>query len=225
MEKAARQVTRGIEKTAGRVLAETMYSNAKQRAAELTLHTLRLREALEHWSPVFPSAAVVPDSRLATWADLFGRGDGCFCPPCDSVHGPAAYLMDLFEFLKEMDAKAPVGGQSLLDVLFARRPDLKHLKLNCANAETPLPYIDLVIEHLERLVTTLPESGLNATTPQTPETLPDVADVAARLRALPHEPEPPIEALAALYIDGGPLATAVYPWNLPFDRGFLQAGL
>lgn len=214
MEKAAGRVTRGVEKTAGRVVAETIYSNAKQRGAELTLHTLKLHEALEHWSPMFPSATVAPGSRLATWADLFGRGDGCFCPPCDSVHGPAAYLMDLFEFLKEMDAKAPAGGQSLLDVLFARRPDLQHLKLNCANAETPLPYIDLVNELLERQILDLRH------TPQTPEALDATDDVAARLRALPEENA---EIASAVY--DGHLKDAVYPLQLPFDRGFLQAGL
>lgn len=208
------EFTRRMEHIAGPAAAKEMYFNAKQRAAEVALHTLKLREALEHWSPVLPSAAVAPGSRLATWADLFGRGDGCFCPPCDSVHGPAAYLMDLFEFLKEMDAKAPAGGQSLLDVLSARRPDLQHLKLNCANAETPLPYIDLVNELLERQILDIRD------TPQTPEALDATDDVAARLHALPEENA---EIASAVY--DGHLKTAVYPWQLPFDRGFLQAGL
>jgi hypothetical protein len=41
------------------------------------------------------------------------------------------------------------GGSSVKDLLFARRPDLGFLELNCDNALVPLPYVDVVCEVLE----------------------------------------------------------------------------
>jgi peptidoglycan hydrolase-like protein with peptidoglycan-binding domain len=47
-----------------------------------------------------------------------------------------------------------LGGQTVLDVLLQRRPDIAHVHLNQPNTETPLPYIDLVCEILENAVAT-----------------------------------------------------------------------
>ncbi len=44
------------------------------------------------------------------------------------------------------------AGQTALDVLDARRPDIRHLLLDCPNTDTELPYIDLVIELLSDAV-------------------------------------------------------------------------
>src|SRR5690606_39020371 len=38
------------------------------------------------------------------------------------------------------------------DILFARRPDLGFIELNCDNALTPLPYVDVVCEVLEKAI-------------------------------------------------------------------------
>ncbi|MBK9306379.1 MAG: hypothetical protein IPM58_04640 [Nitrospira sp.] len=54
------------------------------------------------------------------------------------MYGPAAYLVDLLEFLKDTPRET-IRAISALDVLFARRPDIQHLKLNCANANVALP--------------------------------------------------------------------------------------
>ena len=40
------------------------------------------------------------------------------------------------------------AGVTVKDVLFARRPDLGYLELNCENALTTLPYVDVVCEVL-----------------------------------------------------------------------------
>jgi hypothetical protein len=209
-----------IQKITGQAAADEIHRNAKHRAKDLTVQVLRVRDPLDPSLPVLPSLPIAPGSPLANWVDMFGSANGCFCPPCQSVHGPGAYLMDLLQFLEDMKARRDdesPEGSSLFDVLDSRRPDLKHLKLSCANAETPLPYIDLVNELLERAVLP-PELANTLPTPQTPEDLDDPA----RLRALPEENA---TVLSAVYAGVGPLQSAVYPWQLPFDRGFLHAGI
>ncbi len=84
------------------------------------------------------------------WNNLFATGDLCECEHCRSVLGPAAYFADLLMFLKDREAADPT--QSVKDMLFRRRPDLGFLELNCDNALTTLPYIDVVCEVLEDVV-------------------------------------------------------------------------
>jgi hypothetical protein len=84
------------------------------------------------------------------WNNLFKTGDLCECEHCRSVLSPAAYFADLLMFLK--DRKAVNPAQSVKDILFQRRADLGFLELNCDNALTPLPYIDVVCEVLEDVV-------------------------------------------------------------------------
>ncbi len=97
-----------------------------------------------------------PDlSDLPDLKSLFGSIDSCACEDCLSVYGPAAYLVDLLEYLKRLEAepiKEPDGtelSRTVFDVLIERRPDIPYLELNCANAMTSVPYIDLVNEVLE----------------------------------------------------------------------------
>jgi hypothetical protein len=60
-----------------------------------------------------------------------------------------------------------------------RRPDLAYLKLTCANSNTPLPYVDLINEILERYVyyvgmqnqATLPGSSNNTPSDATADQL------------------------------------------------------
>ncbi len=74
---------------------------------------------------------------------LFGDQSACSCGHCRSVLGPSAYLVDLLHLLD----RTGFGGQ-----LQDRRPDLAELELTCANANTTLPYVDLVLEILETAV-------------------------------------------------------------------------
>jgi hypothetical protein len=89
-------------------------------------------------------------STFPNWDNLFKSGDVCECEHCRSVLSPAAYFADLLMFLKDRNAANP--AYNVNDVLFERRPDLGYLELNCANALTPLPYIDVVCEVLEDVV-------------------------------------------------------------------------
>jgi hypothetical protein len=84
---------------------------------------------------------------------LFGSMDYCECEHCRSVLSPAAYLVDLLQFIEpkkiyedKPDKKPPY------DVLLKRRPDIPHIQLNCVNTNTTMPYIDLVNEILEYYV-------------------------------------------------------------------------
>lgn len=84
------------------------------------------------------------------WGRLFRDGDLCHCDHCRSVLGPAAYFADLLMYLRERPAANPAS--SVRDVLFKRRPDLGYLELNCENAHTTLPYVDVVCEVLESVI-------------------------------------------------------------------------
>ena len=85
--------------------------------------------------------AIQLDPSLAT---LFGSQDYCATDDCTSILSPAAYLCDLLLWLRNHQQ----GAQTALDVLDSRRPDIRHLLLNCPNTDTELPYIDLVNELL-----------------------------------------------------------------------------
>ena len=85
--------------------------------------------------------AIERDQSLAT---LFGSQDYCATDDCTSILSPAAYLCDLLLWLRNHQQV----GYTALDVLDSRRPDIRHLLLNCPNTDTELPYIDLVNELL-----------------------------------------------------------------------------
>jgi hypothetical protein len=92
-----------------------------------------------------------PDLKLfPNWENLFQAGDICHCEHCRSVLSPAAYFADLLMFLGDRKSSKP--DVFVKDILFERRSDLGYLELNCDNALTSLPYVDVVCEVLERVV-------------------------------------------------------------------------
>jgi hypothetical protein len=92
-----------------------------------------------------------PDlAKFPNWNNLFQSGDICHCKDCRSVLSPAAYFTDLLMFLR--DRESSKDDYSVRDILFERRPDLGYLELNCENALTTLPYVDVVCEVLERAI-------------------------------------------------------------------------
>jgi ABC toxin-like protein/neuraminidase-like protein/virulence plasmid A protein len=154
--------------------------------------------------------------QFPTMESLFGSMDFCDCKDCRSVLSPAAYFVDLMEFLRTSAANP--AGYTPLDVLVGkdqtvagRRPDLAALPLTCENTNTAMPYIDLVNEILEYYIA---NSHLDANAAY------DTGD--ASTADLVAEPQ---HILPDVY--SGPLKQAVYPCNLPFDlwtetvRGFL----
>jgi hypothetical protein len=88
---------------------------------------------------------------------LFKLVDTCECEHCRSVYSPAAYLVELLQFLE----KRMVVAGNAKTVLFGRRPDLGNIDLGCENANTPVKYIDLVCELLEEAIA--PDPGIDFT--------------------------------------------------------------
>ncbi|WP_182407528.1 neuraminidase-like domain-containing protein [Psychrobacter sp. GP33] len=108
-----------------------------------------------------------------TMESMLGSMDYCECEHCRSVLSPAAYMVDLLQFV---DTEPGVWGNFLAnwkkthgdreyphknaagdamrpyDALIERRPDLPHIALSCENTHTALPYIDIVNEILEYYV-------------------------------------------------------------------------
>lgn len=88
---------------------------------------------------------------------IFEQQEISSCTHCASVLSPAAYFIDLLSFLDEAEInrngdQKSIYNETALDLLFVRRPDLKHLVLNCENTNTPLSYLDLVNEVLENAI-------------------------------------------------------------------------
>lgn len=97
---------------------------------------------------------------------LFGPMDVCECDDCNSVTSPAAYFVELLQYLRNNnldpesqfmgpDHKHGIPGiqaHTPLGVLNARRPDIIDLDLTCANTTTVLPYIDLANEVMESFI-------------------------------------------------------------------------
>lgn len=92
---------------------------------------------------------------------LFQLTDMCACEHCRSVYSPAAYLVEILQFLDKRsvtDLTTNTTAHLAKDVLFERRPDLGEIDLGCENANTPVPYIDLVCELLEAQIS--PDLGI-----------------------------------------------------------------
>jgi hypothetical protein len=98
---------------------------------------------------------------------LFGGLDYCDCDDCTNVYSPANYFVELLQYLRNntLDSRVdsnnvplfpntsdPTFNKTALDVLLKRRPDLQHLQLTCANANTLIPYVDLANEAMESFI-------------------------------------------------------------------------
>jgi hypothetical protein len=133
---------------------------------------------------------------------LFGSLDYFQCEDCQSVYSPAAYLVDLLQYLKGFAASG-TGVTSALDALLLRRPDIQYVALDCNNTNITLPYIDLVNELFEAAIAP----------PAPPITVIDTAGTSEERRALPQQISQAAYALTA---------NAVFPLTLPFDLAFSQ---
>ena len=138
----------------------------------------------------------------ANWAGLFGNINFTKATQGQSILSASAYYIDLLKFLKKSSAYS---------MFVARRPDYLDLQLTKANAEMPMPTIDLGIELLECLVDENLDRGQKARL--IANNNPDGV-TAAELRAEPREFKAPdkssIDAAACDL-----LATKIYPFQLP----------
>lgn len=95
-------------------------------------------------------AREIIEGKVPNFTNLFGRPDICECKSCQSVYSPAAYFVDLIRFLWRGNTNLEGdGAMPPYNLLKKRRPDLWHIPLTCENANTLIPYIDLVNEIME----------------------------------------------------------------------------
>src|SRR5829696_7701322 len=204
--------------------ARLVYRKAKQ-VSSVTYNLFTIAKKLDSDPPIrgMSAPAEVRESvkkeltkRYPTMESLFGSMDFCECEHCRSVLSPAAYLVDLLQFV---DAEPEVWGNFLAhwkdthnnedyttrykkpyDALIERRPDIPQIALTCENTHTALPYIDVVNEILEYYV---------ANEELTEDAAHDTGDATtAQLLAEPQN------VIAGAY---DKLQKARYPLNLPFD--------
>lgn len=156
-------------------------------APELNTNTARVREATRN---------------TINWAGLFGNINFTKATQGQSILSASAYYVDLLKFLKKSTAYS---------AFTKRRPDYLGLQLTKANAEIPMPTIDLGIELLECLV----NDGLDKNEKACVVANNNPVDAtAAVLRAEPLEFKDgegkSIDDAAALL-----LARKIYPFQLP----------
>jgi len=137
--------------------AEKIYRLAENRhhAAMLFMGYLRDRKTATGIATFNESSSTRSDSYEADFPNLkslFQLVDTLECEHCRSVYSPAAYLVEILQFLK---------SRNVLDRLIDRRPDLGEIDLGGPNANTPVKYIDLVCEILEEAIA--PDMGVSYT--------------------------------------------------------------
>jgi hypothetical protein len=158
---------------------------------------------------VGPPDPPLPIFAQATLEELFGSLDYSACDDCQSITGPAAYLVDLLDFI---DITTPaLGFQNPQAVLLGRRPDIAALPLTCDNTNIGLPYIDLTNETLEYYVA----NALSLADYQGHNT--DGSLSSGELNA-----EPQFDDTTTASSAYGSLKSAWGPAPLPFDRSLEQ---
>jgi hypothetical protein len=203
--------------------ARLIYRKAQQVSA-VTYNLFSIAQKLDSEAQVYAISAP-PAARESLKTDLikqyptleslFGSLDYCECEHCQSVLSPAAYLVDILQFVDPeqvvwqnfLDHWQKDHGEDYLtrykkayDALIERRPDIPHIPLTCENTLTALPYIDVVNEILEYFVA---HKALSK------EVAYDTGD--ATTEELLAEPQHiTADAYAAL-------EKALYPLGLPFD--------
>jgi hypothetical protein len=148
--------------------------------------------------------------------DLFGI-DTCECDDCLSIYSPAAYFVDLLQYLRnnDLDPNAKSDPTDItgtpLDMLFRRRPDLKCLELTCDNTFTVLPYIDLATEVMESFTVHAGDYSASTTTPKqaTLEVFNVTDETTTELLSQPQH----VNYQAYCFLKG-----AVYPFTLPYHQ-------
>ncbi|MEQ1742475.1 MAG: neuraminidase-like domain-containing protein [Candidatus Nitrotoga sp.] len=183
------------DKFGGAIQTRQYYKKAKQVSATVLVLAAALKQSVQGASPGVIQPVAESVKALPNFTTLFGSQSLCACEHCGSVLSPAAYLVDLLDFLN------PKSGQKPIAKLRQKRPDIEHIPLTCENTNTPLPYIDLVNEVLEFYVAnhTLTAAAARDTQGMSAE-------------ELSINPQYDIDTAYQT------LAATVYPHSLPFHR-------
>ncbi|MFT3776172.1 MAG: neuraminidase-like domain-containing protein [Minicystis sp.] len=215
----------------GVIEAELMFTKAQHAAHHaLALHTRyspQHNPKLGYAHPDYKPSGATEPAAIADYQTLFGSADACECEHCSSVYSPAAYLVDLLQFLMRYPSNVTKSGSTkwtAREILIGNRPglaqppsprrtDIGWLALDCDNTDIPIPYVDLVNEILEHALAASPPPYAAMI-----ETTGSAADLAALPEILPQEAAPRLSAYAAL-------ATAVHPFTAPFHLWCEEARL
>ena len=191
-EKEAKAIYRKAEQTtvASMLIAGNMQD--MMRAMDVpALQKKKLPQKLEAVSQDFPNLK-----------SLFKLKDCFACEHGRSVLSPAAYLVEILEFLDNRivtDLTTTPKNRNRLakEILFERRPDLGDIDLGVENAETPVPYIDLVCEQLEEAI--IPDTGITYSGVLSDGPIPDAGTVSADLLAACKAADIPLTENAQLF--------------------------
>ena len=149
---------------------------------------------------------------------LFGSIDYCECDDCLSVYSPAAYFVEILQYLRNNNLDPTKRKSDPKDIdntprqkLFRRRLDLGCLELTCENTFTVLPYIDLVNEVMESFVVHLDKYRADTHKPKqaTLEVFNVDDETTSELLAEPQHINYQAYCL---------LKDAVYPFTLPYHQ-------
>lgn len=173
----------------------------------------------------FPWAEPVFNPADPTLSTMFGDINTCCCEHCRSVYSPTAYFTDTLRFLQEYSSTSNPSTQ-LYEELMRRRTDLKHIDLTCKNANTPIPYVDLVNEILESKIIQLFPTDLLDTGESEPLSFQTEGESTDLLSYPEHKTKIPLPN--GEYIDYTSFrnvydsklnkpAESFYPWILPFN--------
>lgn len=158
--------------------------------------------------------------------NLFGSMDQPIYDESTTVYGAASYFVELLQYLRHSVADGTNGSPNnapvdltrqndlgsikgtVLEKLFQRRPDLGNLQLTAENTDTVLPYMDLANEIMESFIVNMDSF---ASDPR--QTQIDVFNVgnqnSTELLSQPQNTN---------YDAYQTLASAVYPFNLPYHQ-------
>lgn len=108
------------------------------------------------WTAVGNSSPTIKDylKDIPGYQDLFGNLAFCECEHCQSIYSPAAYFVDLMQFVERYVISKHFTGAKASHVLNlkVRRPDLWSLPLTCENTSTLVPNLDIINEILESYI-------------------------------------------------------------------------
>ncbi len=143
-------------------IAQRIYTRAANTAVYTGHFLANIEELTTHsrYQPAVTKGAEVPNLEIINvlkeidgYQDLFGNQNYCYCEPCRSIFSPAAYFVDLMDFIhKNVSQPTFVDKNKTKHPLYLknRRSDLWSLPLTCENTDTLIPYLTIVNEVLER---------------------------------------------------------------------------
>ncbi len=109
------------------------------------------------WTNVGNTSPLIKDylKDIPGYQDLFGDLAFCDCEHCQSIYSPAAYFVDLMQFVEKYVINKHFSTNNTKNHVLnlkVRRPDLWALPITCENTTTLVPYLEIINEILESYI-------------------------------------------------------------------------